>query len=106
MSARYQEIAERDLIDSGFLAKFEGTGLYTRIEFKEEKLERETDEFAFVSLVGVRTLLNYNDPDYRESSLFKAELVLKKVRRSRSVPSGLLVENYKEIILNKLEESR
>lgn len=106
MSSRYQKIATRDLIDSGFLAKFEGTGLYTRIEIKEETIERETDEYVFVSLVGVRTLLNYNDPDYRESSLFKSELVLKKVRRTRTSPSGLLVENYKEILLNKLEESK
>ncbi len=106
MTSRYRKIANRDLIDSGFLVKFQGTGLYARIEFKEEKVERETDDFAFVSLVGVRTLFNYNDPDYRESSLFKAELVLKKVRRTRSSSSGLLVENYKEIILNKLEEEK
>lgn len=106
MSSRYQKIATRDLIDSGFLAQFEGTGLYTRIEIKEESIERKTDEYVFVSLVGVRTLLNYNDSDYRESSLFKSELVLKKVRRTRTSPSGLLVENYKEILLNKLEESK
>ncbi len=106
MSARYQRIANRDLIESGFLKKLDKTGLYTRIEMKEEKIERETTEYGFVSLIGVRTLLNYNDPGYLESSLFKADLVLKKVPRTRQIPWGLLVENYNEVILNKLEENK
>lgn len=102
MSARYQKIAERDLVDSGFFARFKDTGLYTRIEFKEETIERNTPEYARASLIGVRTILSYNDPGYKESSLFKAELLLKKVPRSPEIPWGLLVEDYREILLNKL----
>jgi len=105
MTARYQKVANRDLIESGFLAKFDGTGLYSKIEFKEEAVERDTAEYVRVWLIGVRTILSYNDPDYRESSLFKAELLLKKFPRSREVPSGLLTEDYREILLNKLEEA-
>lgn len=102
MSARYQKIADRDLVESGFFARFNQTGLYTRIEFKEETIERDTPEYARVSLIGVRTIVSYNDPSYKESSLFKAELLLKKVPRSREIPWGLLLEDYREILLNKL----
>lgn len=102
MSARYQKIADRDLVESGFFARFNQTGLYTRIEFKEETIERDTPGYARVSLIGVRTIVSYNDPGYKESSLFKAELLLKKVPRSREIPWGLLLEDYREILLNKL----
>lgn len=103
MSERYQKVARRDLFESGFLAKFGETGLYTKIEFKEEEIERVTPEYVRVSVIGVRTILNYNDPEQRDSSLFKAELLLKKVQRTRAAPWGLLLEDYKELLLNKLE---
>lgn len=106
MTARFQKRAKKDLFDSGFLSKFEKTGLYARIETKEEKLERETEDYVFTSFVGVRTILSYNDPSFKEQSLFKADLVLKKIPRSRKVPWGLLVENYHEIILNQLEDKK
>lgn len=102
MTARYQKIADRDLVESGFFAKFHDTGLYTHIEFKEESIDRNTPEYVRIALIGVRNIHNYNDPDYKESSLFKAELLLKKVPRSRSIPWGVLVEDYREILLNKL----
>ncbi len=102
MTARYQKIADRDLVESGFFAKFHDTGLYTHIEFKEETIDRNTPEYVRIALIGVRNILNYNDPDYKESSLFKAELLLKKVPRSREIPWGVLVEDYREILLNKL----
>ena len=102
MSARYRKIADRDLVESGFFARFHETGLHAHIEFKEEAIERDTTEYVRVSLIVVRNIMSYNDPDYKESSLFKAELLLKKVPRSREVPWGLLVEDYREILLNKL----
>ncbi len=102
MGMRYQKIANRDLVDSGFFARFHETGLYTRIEFKEEKIERNTAQIAQVSLIGVRTISSYHDAGYKDSSLFKAELLLKKVPRSREIPWGVLVEDYREILLNKL----
>jgi len=106
MTVRYQKVAKRDLVESGVLARVKEAGLNAQIEFKEEKIERDTDDFALVSLIGVKTLSSYKNPDYREASLFKSEIVLKKHPRSFSVPSGLLVEEYREIVLNKLEEPK
>ena len=106
MSARFQSAAKRNLIESGILARIEEAKLCAALEFKEEKIERETPEHVLVSLVWVRTLKSYKDPDYREASLLKSELVLKKVSRSLPAPSGLLVEDYKEILLNRLEDSK
>jgi len=61
--------------------------------------------FSF-RLSGCATLKSYKDPDYRDASLLKSELVLKKIPRSLPAPSGLLVEDYKEILLNRLEENK
>ena len=106
MSARFQTAAKRNLIESGILARIEEAKLSAALEFKEEKIERETPEHVLVSLVWVRTIKSYKDPGYREASLLKSELVLKKVSRSLPAPSGLLVEDYKEILLNRLEDNK
>ncbi len=106
MTAQYQKTARRELVESGVLARVKEAGLNSQIEFKEEKIERETPEYAVVSLIGVRTLLSFTNKDFRESNLFKSEIVLRKHSRSSSVPSGLLVEDYREIILNKLEGAK
>lgn len=105
MTSGFQKIAQRELLESGLLARVKEAGLHAQIEFKEEEIERETPEYVRVSLIGVRTIRSYQNPDYRESNLFKAELVFKKFPRSREIPSGLLVEQYREILLNKLEEA-
>ncbi len=102
MTAQYQKTARRELVESGVLSRVKEAGLNAQIEFKEEKIERETPEYAVVSLIGVRTLLSFKNKDFRESNLFKSEIVLRKHPRSTTVPSGLLVEDYREIILNKL----
>lgn len=104
MTSRYQKTAQKELIESGLLARVEEAGLHASIEFKEETIERQTPEYLRVSLIGVRTLMSYKNPDYRESSLFKAELILKKFPRTQEIPWSLLVEQYREILLNKLEE--
>ncbi len=103
MTSRYQAAAKRSLIESGILAKIEDAKLHSRIEFKEEKIDRETPEHVRVSLVWVRTFMSYRDTAYRESALLKSELVLRKFPRTMEIPSGLLVEDYHEILLNKLE---
>jgi hypothetical protein len=104
MTSRYQKTVRRELVESGLLARIEEAGLHAAIEFKEETIEHDTPEYARVSLIGVRTIKSYKNPDYREASLFKAELVLRKFPRTRELPWGLLVEQYREILLNKLEE--
>ncbi len=106
MTSNFQKNANRSLIESGILARIKEAGIGTQIEFKEEKIEKNTPEFVLVSLIGVRTLTSYKNSTYRDASLVKSELVLKKHPRSIQVPSGLLVEDYREIILNKLEEKK
>ena len=106
MTAQYQKTARHELIESGVLSRVKEAGINAQIEFKEEKIERETQDYAVVSLIGVRTLLSFKNKDFRESNLFKSEIVLRKHSRSASVPSGLLVEDYREIILNKLEGTK
>ena len=106
MTSRLQKITNRDLVESGLLVRVREAGLHAQIEFKEEKIERETPEFVLVSLIGVRMIQSYKNPNYRESALFKSELVLKKCPRSLEVPAGLLVEDYREMILNKLGEQK
>ena len=106
MTAGFQKKANKDLVDSGVLARVKEAGLSTQIEFKDEKIEKDTPEYVLVSLIGVRTLTSYKNPNYHEASLFKGEIVIKKEPRSIQVPAGLLVEEYREIILNKLEEKK
>ena len=104
MTFRFQKTAKQDLVESGFLARLKESGLNTRIEFKEESLERNTPEIAVVSLIELRTITSYKNPDFKESSLFKVEVVLRKSQRTAEAPSGLLVEEYREYLLNKLED--
>lgn len=106
MTAQYQKTARHELVESGVLSRVKEAGHNAQIEFKEEKIERETPEHAVVSLIGVRTLLSFKNKDFRESNLFKSEIILRKHPRSTAVPSGLLVEDYREIILNKLEGAK
>jgi len=106
MTAKFQKAANHELVESGVLARVKEAGLSSQVEFKEAKIEKNSKEYVLVSLIGVRTLTSYKNPNYRESSLFKSELVLKKEPRSEHIPSGLLVEDYREIILNKLEEKK
>ncbi len=106
MTAQYQKTSRHELVESGVLSRVKEAGLNAQIEFKEEKIERETQEYAVVSLIGVRTLLSFKNKDFRESNLFKSEIILRKYPRSTAVPAGLLVEDYREIILNKLEGAK
>jgi len=106
MTASFQKTANRSLVESGLLARVKEAGISTAIEFKEEKIERNTSDYILVSLIGVRTVTSYKNPNFREANLVKSEIVLRKHSRSTQVPAGLLVEDYREIILNKLEEKK
>ncbi len=105
MSSSLQKKAQKELIASGLIQKIKDAGIDTQIEFKEEHLERETEKEALVSLVGVREITRYGYPN-REQVLFRADFVLKKVPRSREVPEGLLVEEYRETVLNEVKERK
>lgn len=106
MTSRFQKEAEKKLVDSGFLAKVAQAGIDTQIEFKEGRVERDSEEAVVVSLVGVRRITKYGAADFSQETLFRADLVLKKVRRTETVPEGLLVEQYTELLLNELTERK
>lgn len=106
MTSRFQKESQKKLLDSGFLAKVAQAGIDTEIEFKEGKVERDSEDHAVVSLVGVRRISKYGTQDLSQEVLFRADLVLKKVPRQAQVPEGLLVEEYREILLNELTERK
>lgn len=106
MTRRFQKSAQKNLIDSGILTKLVQAGIDTQIDFKEAKVERNSQDAGIVSLVGVRRVTKYEDPGFNQDFLFRAEIVLKKVSRSEKVPEGLLIEEYREILINELSERR
>ncbi len=106
MTGRFQKGARRKMIDSGFLDKVTQAGIDTKLEFKEAKMERDSEHAAVISLVGVRRVFKYGSEDFIQEVLFKADLVLKKVDRTESVPDGVLVDQYTEILLNDLTERK
>lgn len=103
MSSRFQKIAEKEILESGFIQKVVDSRIDTEIEFKEEHLERDTKEAAVVSLLGVRKIRGYGDSGLTQDVLFRADLVIRKVTRSNETPEGLLIEEYKETTLNELK---
>ncbi len=106
MTGRFQKEARRKIVDSGFLDKVIQAGIDTQVEFKEAKVERDSGEAAVLSLVGVRRVSKYGAADFNQQILFRADLVLKKVSRTESVPEGVLVDQYTEILLNDLTERK
>ena len=106
MTDHFQKEAQKKMVDSGLLRKIEESGIDTKIEFKEEKLERDSPEAAVISLIGVREITKYGAANFSSRLLFRADLVLKKLSRSRTVPEGLLVEEYREILMNELSERK
>ena len=106
MTEHFQKEAQKKIVDSGLLAKIAEADIDTQIEFKEEKLERDSEDVAVVSLIGVRQIKKYGVDNFSQQSLFRADLVLKKVSRSKEVPEGLLIEEYREILMNELSERK
>jgi len=102
MTARLQQESRKSLIDSGLIEKLKNAQIDTQTEFKEVKIERDSPEASAVSLIGVRRISKYDTPTFHEEILFRADIVLKKVSRSSSTPEGLLIEAYREMILNDL----
>ena len=105
MSGRFQKEAKKKLIDSGFLEKVKDAGIDTQIEFKESRVERNSQDAAVISLVGVRRVSKYG-ADRSEETLFRTDLVLKKIPRTENVAEGMLVDQYGEILLNDLTERK
>lgn len=104
MTSNYQKIAKKEVIDSNLISKISQASINTKIEIREIKLEREDDNFAVISFLGLRSITSYNDRDFIQDSLFKGDIILKKVPRSMDHPQGLLVDEYREILVKQLDE--
>jgi len=102
MTGKYQKIAKREMIDSNLIAKISQASLHTKIEIREIKVEREDENYAVMSFLGLRTLRSYETRDFLEESLFKGDIILKKTPRTMERPHGLLVEEYREILVKEL----
>ena len=61
MTANYQKIAKKEVIDSNLVSKIGQASINTRVTIREIKVERENDQFAVLSFLGVRTILSYQN---------------------------------------------
>jgi len=102
MGANYQKIAKKEVIDSNLISKIGESSIHTKVEIREINVEREDDNFAVLSFLGLRTILSYQNRDFKEESLFKGDIILKKIPRTMSYPQGLLVEEYKEVLVKHI----
>ncbi len=102
MGANYQNIAKKEVIDSHLIAKISEASIHTKVEIREINVEREDDHFAALTFLALRTILSYQNPNFKEESLFKGDIVLKKVPRTMSRPQGLLVEEYREVLVKQI----
>ncbi len=73
------------------------------VEIRDTKIEREDSKYAVLSFIGLRKILSYQNPGFKEESLFKGDIILKKVNRSMANPHGLLVEEYREVLVKELQ---
>lgn len=104
MTVNYQKIAKKEVLDSKLVSKISQASLNTKVEIREIKLEREDKQHAVLSFLGLRTLQSYQNRDFKEESLFKGDIILKKVPRTMDRPHGLLVEEYREVLVKQLEK--
>jgi len=104
MTANYQKIARKEVLDSNLVSKISQSSINTRMEVREIKLEREDTNYAVLSLLGLRTIQSYQNRNLKEESLFKGDVILKKVPRTMDCPQGLLVEEYREVLIKKIEQ--
>lgn len=103
MTRDYQNIAKKEVIDSKLVSKISQAAIHASIEVRDVKVEREDAKFAVLSFIGLRTILSYADRNFKEESLFKGDVILKKVSRSMANPHGLLVEEYREILVKEIQ---
>ncbi len=102
MSANYQKIAKKEVIDSNLISKIGEASIHTKVEIREINVEREDDHNAVLTFLALRSILSYQNPDFKEESLFKGDIILKKVPRTMSRPQGLLVEEYREVLVKQI----
>ena len=103
MTKDYQKMAKKEVIDSNLVSKIAQAFLYASVEIRDTKIEREDSKYAVLSFIGLRKILSYQNPGLKEESLFKGDIILKKVNRSMANPHGLLVEEYREVLVKELQ---
>jgi hypothetical protein len=104
MTANYQKVAKREMIDSKLISKISESAIQTQVEIQDIKVEREDKNFAALTVLGLRRLQSYQNRDFKEESLFKGDIILKKVPRTMKHPHGLLVEEYREVMIKQIEK--
>jgi hypothetical protein len=103
MTQNYQKIAKKEVIDSNLVSQIGKASIHSTIEIREMKIEREDTKYAVLSFIGLRTILSYSNRNLKEESLFKGDIILKKTSRSMANPHGLLVEEYREVLVKELQ---
>ncbi len=102
MSANYQKIAKKEVIDSNLISKIGEASIHAKVEMREINVEREDEGVAVLSFLAVRTIFSYQNRDFKDETLFKGDIVLKKISRTMTHPQGLLVEEYREVLVKQL----
>ena len=103
MTKGYQKIAKKEIIDSKLVSQIAQASLHSTVEVRDMKIEREDAKYAVLSFIGFRTILSYANRGFKEESLFKGDIILKKVNRSMTDPHGLLVEEYREVLVKEIQ---
>lgn len=103
MTGRYQKAAQKEMLESGLAGQIKEGELYAKVTIREAKIEKNQNDFAIVSVLGVRKIMSYKLGNFKEESLFKADVTLKKVSRTLDIPYGLLVEDYREVLVKEIE---
>ena len=103
MTKSYQKVAKKEIIDSNLVSQIAQASLHATVEMRDIKIEREDSKYAVLSFIGLRTIFSYVNHDFKEESLFKGDIILQKVSRSMSHPHGLLVEEYREVLVKEIQ---
>ena len=74
----------------------------TKVEIREINVEREDERFAVLSFLAVRTIFSYQNRDFKDETLFKGDIILKKIPRTMLHSQGLLIEEYREVLVKQL----
>ena len=103
MTKNYQRIAKKEIIDSKLVSQIGQASLHAEVQVRDIKIEREDAKYAVLSFIGLRTIFSYADRGFKQESLFKGDIILKKVNRSMANPHALLVEEYREVLVKELQ---
>jgi len=73
----------------------------TKITLARVDITKDSKDAVWVKVKGTKTQTSYLNPEYKKNIFFETELVLKKVKRTKEIPWGLLVDYYNETIFKE-----